>query len=88
MPDTRKPWHKDCPARRHERYPGWASPCACHGTGYVPMNTDEMLEALSALGSGFAVWQQGSWCVRVRGMYFGEMELIDALRAAMEVVMP
>ena len=94
-----KPWEKACPACGGDGFADYSHtmPCGgpCHGTGYVPMTTDEMLEAL--LGSG------GKGCdvliyristgVRVdvttnrnRKKMFDRGTLDDALRAALTAV--
>ncbi len=84
------PWEKVCPVESGNDY------CQeCHGTGYVPMSTDEMLEALGDLCEydlscsicKFAVWIAPSPAYERDEIQTAWLDSpADALRAALEAV--
>ena len=81
-----KPWEEACPSGQ---YAGTEEPhdrhCAlCHGAGYVPMTTDEMLEALKPTSLGYL--GEGWWVVEWDKSDVTARTPTDALRAALEAV--
>ena len=93
-----EPWEKPCPECEGDglMWPGVEDIACdvCHGTGYVPMNTDELLEALlSAVGHvGFSLVPGGVMLLHSLDVDGGDGENFtgptpaDALRAALMAV--
>jgi hypothetical protein len=101
-----QPWEKACPAEHciESRKYRWCEgmrcdvECECHGTGYVPMTTSEMLEALCETGRqdwltiGIAFGGDGELWVGTDNGPYGDCTshdgktFDDALRAALEAV--
>ena len=87
---TDDPTTKPCP---YHQYPApWCN--ACHGTGRVPMDTGELLEALALAWPGFTLRHysppSGGWIVELdapgqRGpeCFASAVSLPNALRAAL-----
>ena len=87
-------WEKACPTGCANGY--WPRifsedlPCStCHGTGYVPMTTSEMLEALPNGSIQVWKWMDGTYSVWLNMSVIHSNKYPtpdDALRAALEAV--
>ena len=92
MTEPMKPWEKVCPWCSGDRdaFCGKGCPGACHGTGVVPMTTDEMLETLAARGGiTLSYIMDGDWMAAMTSNPADEQYArtpADALRAALEAV--